>query len=132
MTIELTYLVLSVCLGIVHLLMTSHFTSFQRGYLWTASNRETEPSPLKGLAGRIERIAINFLQTFPFFATVVLTAHVAGYHSIFSVIGVLMYFWGRVAFAIIYAIGIPVLRSLIWNVATLGIILIIVSLLFHM
>lgn len=131
MTTELTYLILSVCLGIFHLLMASHFISFQRGYSWTASNRETEPPPLKGLAGRIERIAYNYLETFPFFAAVVIVAHLADNHSKLIIIGVLMYFWGRIVFAIIYAIGIPVLRSLIWNVATMGIILIIISLFYY-
>ncbi len=129
MTVELIYLVLSVCLGIVHLLMTSHFTSFQRGYLWTAGNREAEPILLKGLAGRLERIAGNFLETFPLFAALVLIAHVTGNHGKLSILGVLMYFWGRIAFAVIYAIGIPILRSLVWNVATIGIILIAISLL---
>ena len=43
--------------------------------------------------------------------------------------GVQLYFWGRVAYLVLYAGGVFLLRSLTWNVATLGIILVLLSLL---
>ncbi|HUI92061.1 MAG TPA: MAPEG family protein [Chitinivibrionales bacterium] len=127
MTIELTLLVLSVILGIIHLIMASHFASFQFGYKWTAGNRDKIMPPLNGIAGRMERIASNYLETFPFFASVIIIAHLAGRHNSLIILGAYFYLCGRIAYAIIYAIGIPLLRSLIWNVATIGIFLIIVG-----
>ena len=120
-------LLYSVLLGIAHLIAASHFISWQYGYKWTAGNREEEMPPLKGIVGRVDRGVMNFLESFAFFAAAVLVAHVGGVHTPLTVLGAQMYFWGRVAYAIIYAIGIPVARSLAWNVATVGILLIVAA-----
>jgi uncharacterized MAPEG superfamily protein len=42
--------------------------------------------------------------------------------------GVQLYFWGRVAYLALYAAGVFLLRSLAWNVAALGIVLVLLSL----
>jgi uncharacterized MAPEG superfamily protein len=58
----------------------------------------------------------------------VLIAHVAGRHDWMTVWGAQLYFWGRVVYLPLYASGVFLLRSLVWNVPTLGIILILLSL----
>lgn len=128
MTLELTMLTLSVVLGVVQIVAASHAASLQRGYRWTASPRDEE-APLRGAAGRLGRALRNFLETFPLFAAVVLTAHVSGTHNALTGLGAQLYFWARVAYVPIYAAGVPVVRSLVWNVATIGILLFIVALL---
>jgi uncharacterized MAPEG superfamily protein len=128
MTTELHLLVFSIILGIVHLVAASHFISFQYGYRWTASNREQDMPPLKGAAGRVDRAVTNFLETFPFFAAAVLIAHLAGRHGALTVWGAHLYFWGRVIYAIAYSAGFPFIRSMIWNVATGGIVLLLIAL----
>jgi uncharacterized MAPEG superfamily protein len=100
MTNEIHILICSCVLGILHLIAASHFISFQYGYRWTASNREEEMPPLKGMAGRVDRAATNFLETFPFFATAVIIAHVAGKHSALTLWGANLYFWGRIVYAV--------------------------------
>jgi uncharacterized MAPEG superfamily protein len=42
--------------------------------------------------------------------------------------GAQLYLWGRVAYLALYAAGVFLLRSLAWNVATLGIVLVLLSL----
>jgi uncharacterized MAPEG superfamily protein len=42
--------------------------------------------------------------------------------------GVQLYFWARLAYVLLYAAGVYLVRSLVWNVATLGIGLILLSL----
>ena len=44
--------------------------------------------------------------------------------------GAQLYFWTRVLYVPLYAFGVPLVRSLAWNVATFGIILILLSLAF--
>ena len=129
MTIELTTLAFAILLGLAHIILASHAGSFQRGYRWTASARDEVVPPLKGVPGRIERAQRNYLETFTFFASAVMIANVAGRHNWMTVLGTQLYFWGRVAYLAAYAFGIPLLRSLIWNVATLGILLILLALL---
>ncbi len=75
MTTELRFLAASVILGLVHLVLASHLISFQYGYRWTASSREQEVPPLRGLADCVDQATTNFLETFPFFAALVLAAH---------------------------------------------------------
>jgi uncharacterized MAPEG superfamily protein len=85
-------------------------------------------SKLTGVAGRLERALHNFVETFPLFAAAVLTAHVAATHGWMTEWGAQLYFWARVVYLALYAAGIFLLRSLVWNVATLGIVLILLSL----
>ncbi len=71
----------------------------------------------------------NIMETFPLFAAVVLAAHVSGTHGAFTVWGAYLYFWARVVCVFLYAAGIPLIRSLVWNVATFGIFLFVAALL---
>jgi uncharacterized MAPEG superfamily protein len=81
MTTELRFLVATVILGLLHLIVDSHLISFQLGYRWTASNREQPVPPLRGVANRVDQAYTNFMETFPFFAAVVLAAHLADRHG---------------------------------------------------
>ncbi len=129
-SVELRMLTLSVVLGIVQIIAASHAASLQRGYRWAASPRDEKVDPLHGVAGRLDRALHNFVETFALFAAVVLVAHVTDTHDALTEWGARLYFWGRVAYVLLYAAGVPLLRSLVWNVATVGIVLIIAALLF--
>ena len=127
-TFELRILALSVVLGLVQIALASHAASLQRGYLWTAGSRDEAVPPLTGIAGRLERALRNFIETFPLFAAAVLIAHVTNTHSWMTEWGVQLYFGARVAYLALYAAGVFLLRSLVWNAATLGIALVLLSL----
>lgn len=129
MTLELQLLALSVVLGFVHIVAASHAASLQRGYRWTASARDGVVPPLSGVAGRLDRALKNFLETFPLFAAVVLAAHLSGRHSNLTEWGAQLYFWARIAYLPLYAFGVPLIRSLVWNVAALGIALLVFAVL---
>jgi uncharacterized MAPEG superfamily protein len=128
LTTELTLLAFSVGLGFVHIVAASHSASLQRGYRWSASSRDEPVEPLHGVAGRLDRALTNFLETFPLFAAVVLSAAATGRHNALTEWGARLYFWGRVAYLPLYAAGIPLARSLVWNVAGVGILLFLVAL----
>jgi uncharacterized MAPEG superfamily protein len=130
MTAELWLLSASVVLGLLHLIASSHLISWQRGYRWTASNREGHVPPLRGLANRVDQATTNFLETFPFFAALVLLARVTHHHSLMTIVGAHLYFWGRVGYLLAAAAGFGLLRSLVcWNTAVIGIILLLVAIL---
>ena len=128
MTVELKMLTLSVVLGIVQIVAASHAASLQRGYQWTASSRDEKVPPLQGVAGRLDRALRNFLETFPLFAAVVLAAQLSDTHNALTGLGAQLYFWGRLAYVVLYAAGIPLIRSLVWNIATVGILLLVAAL----
>jgi uncharacterized MAPEG superfamily protein len=128
MTFELRILALSVVLGLVHIVLASHAASLQRGYLRTAGPHDEVVPPLTGIAGRLERALRNFVETFLLFASVVLIAHCYEHHGWMTEWGVQLYFGARVAYLGLYAAGVFLLRSLVWNVATLGIAMVLLSL----
>jgi uncharacterized MAPEG superfamily protein len=123
MSIELTLLAASIVLGLAHIIVVSHLQSWQRGYRWTASSREQHVPPLTGVTGRAERAFRNYFETFPFFAAAILLVTVTGTHSWLTALGAQFYFWGRIAYAILYAVDLPLARSLVWNIPTLGILM---------
>lgn len=129
MTIELKMLALSVVLGLIQIVLASHAGSLQLGYHWTASPRDEMPPPLTGVAGRLDRALRNFLETFPFFASAVITDHIVNRHDWLTEGGVQLYFWARIVYVALYALGVPLVRSLIWNLATGGIIMVLLALL---
>jgi uncharacterized MAPEG superfamily protein len=128
MTIELAMLALSVVLGLVQIVLAAHTASLQRGYLWSAGPRDEAKPALTGLAGRLDRALRNFLETFPLFAAAVLAAHAAGRHGWMTEWGAQLYFWARVVYVGLYAAGLFLVRSLVWNVAILGIGLLLLAL----
>jgi len=126
--IEITGLCIGVLLGLVHIVLASHSASRQRGYRWTAGARDEVLPPLGGVAGRLERASRNYLETFPFFAALVLavlTVHATGEMSKW---GVVAYLVGRSLYLPLYASGAFLVRSLVWNVATGGIVLLLIAL----
>ena len=127
MTLELKMLALSIILALVQIVLASHAASLQRGYVWTASSRDEAAPALIGVAGRLARALQNFVETFPLFASAVLIAHVANTNSWMTEWGVQLYFGARVAYLAVYAAGVFLLRSLVWNVATLGIAIALVT-----
>jgi uncharacterized MAPEG superfamily protein len=128
MTIELRMLTFAVLLGVVQIVAASHAASLQRGYRWTASARDEAAPPLRGVAGRLDRALRNYMETFPLFAAVVLAAHVSGVHNALTVWGAQLYLIARVAYVLLYAAGVPLVRSLVWNVATVSILLFVIAL----
>jgi uncharacterized MAPEG superfamily protein len=130
MTTELRFLAASVILGLVHLIADSHLISFQYGYRWTASTREEPVSPLRGVASRVDQAYTNFMETFPFFAAMVLAAHLAGRDSVLTFWGSHLYFWGRLGYVLAAAMGYGIVRSAVFfNAALTGIVLFLIALL---
>ncbi len=70
------------------------------------------------------------METFPFFAAVVLAAHLVGLHGLLTLFGVHLYFWGRLGYVLAAAAGYGLLRSTVFfNSALLGIVLFLIALL---
>jgi uncharacterized MAPEG superfamily protein len=89
-----------VILGLVQLIVGCQFICGQYGYRWSASNREEQKPPLRGIASRVDQATTNFLETFPFFAVLVLVAHFVNRHGVLTIWGLNLYFWGRVGYVL--------------------------------
>jgi uncharacterized MAPEG superfamily protein len=129
MTTELLMLALSVVLGFVHIIVSAIASTAQYGSEWNLSARDDQMPPLRSIAGRLQRAQHNFLETFPLFAVAVLIADATNRHGWMALWGSQIYFYARVLYLPIYAAGLPVVRTLIWTVAVLGIVLVLLALL---
>jgi uncharacterized MAPEG superfamily protein len=128
MTPELLMLALSVVLGFVHIIVSAIATTHQYGTKWNLSARDAPMPPLQVIAGRLQRALHNFLETFPLFAASVLIADATNRHGWMAVWGSQIYFYARVLYLPIYAAGMPVVRTAVWSLATLGIVMVLLAL----
>lgn len=128
MSTELSMLVWSVVLGLLQIALSATGSVMQRGLPWAAGPRDGEPKPLTGVAARLDRARHNFLETFPLFAAAVLVAFALQRHDATTALGAQLYFWARLAYVPVYAAGIPYLRTLIWAVSIVGIVLLLTAL----
>lgn len=127
MTPELMYLVWSAALTFVLVLIAVSAAILQVGLPKIAGNREGLPD-MAGWAGRAARAHRNMLESLILFAILVLVAKAAGVSNASTLLGAQLFFWGRVAHAIIYIAGIPWLRTAAWAVSIVGLLMIFLQL----
>jgi uncharacterized MAPEG superfamily protein len=123
MTPELKYLVWSAVLTFVLVLIAASGAQLQVGLDKLAGNREGLPE-LSGWAGRAQRAHLNMLENLILFAILVLVAQAAGVRNSGTLLGAQLFFWGRVAHAVLYLAGIPWARTAAWFVSVIGLVLI--------
>ncbi len=128
MTTEMRMLVWSVALGLIQIALAASGSVAQRGLPWAAGARDGEAKVLTGVAGRLCRASSNFLETFPLFAAAVLAAFALQRHDGMTALGAQLYFWARVAYVPVYAAGIPYLRTLVWTVSIVGLVMVLTAL----
>tara|TARA_B100001175_G_scaffold242398_1_gene208776 strand:+ start:494 stop:892 length:399 start_codon:yes stop_codon:yes gene_type:complete len=121
--IELSLLIWTAALTILQMLVSALGSISQIGLTTLAGNRDnlTETT---GWASRAQRAHRNMLESIAVFAILVMSAHHLNISNDMTVLGAQLFFWGRVAFSIIYIAGIPWVRTAAWGVSLVGLILI--------
>ncbi len=93
-------------------------------------NREhPTPPPLPPWAGRADRAHRNMLENFPHFAALVLVVNAAGRANAQTALGATIFFWARLAHAILYISGIWQFRAIAYFAGVGGELLILLQLL---
>ena len=124
---ELTMLWASAVLGIVHLLAAVIPSVLSRGMPWALGPRDEPAADVGKVGARLDRAWKNFLETFPLFVAAILINASVEQDSTLGALGAQLYFWGRVAFLPIYALGLPLVRTLAWTVSLAGIALVLAA-----
>lgn len=127
MTPDLTYLVWAAALTMAQLLIVIVGATMQIPLPVLAGNRETAVEG-RGWLGRAQRAHRNILESLVLFAILVLVAHVAGQANAMTALGAAVYFWARVVYAVIYLLGITWVRSLVFGVSMVGLLMILFQL----
>lgn len=123
MAIELKMLLFTVALFFVQLVAQVVAELIQHGLGYAVSARDDWKNPT-GVAGRIERAYFNLLETMPAFAALVLIVLYTGNANETTALGAQVYFWGRVLYVPAYIAGIPFLRTIIWTISMVGLVMI--------
>ena len=119
---ELVWLLWAVALTFVQMLVAVGGATLQVGLPALAGNREGLP-PFNGWAGRAQRAHHNMLENLVLFAALVLIAVVTNKTNSTTLLG------AQLVYALVYLAGIPWLRTAVWTVSVIGMILIFVQLL---
>jgi uncharacterized MAPEG superfamily protein len=123
MSPDLHYLLFSTILCFVQMLIAATGANTQVGLPTLAGNREGLPDVV-GWAGRARRAHLNMIENLVLFAALVLITAAAGKANATTATGAMIFFWARLAYAVIYLIGIPWLRTVAWFVSVIGMVMI--------
>jgi uncharacterized MAPEG superfamily protein len=128
MSIELHMLLLAVALTAAAMVIAVLGAIMQVGLPALAGNREGLPE-LTGWAGRAQRAHRNILENLGLFAILVLVGAVTGRSNASTVLGAELFVGARVAYHIVYLIGIPWLRTLCFVAGVIGLVMLFTGLL---
>ena len=128
MTIELTMLAYAVLL-IALLIGTQAVAGIRAvGLPALAGSRDNLP-PLTGLAGRMQRVVANHVEGLVMFAPLILIAAVTHISNRWTVLGAELFFWSRLAHAVLYIAGVPYLRTVVFFVGLAGTLMVLLAVL---
>jgi uncharacterized MAPEG superfamily protein len=128
MEAEFTWLVWSVALAFVQVVVATTGATLQVGLPRLAANRADMPE-LSGWVGRMQRAHRNMLESLPLFAILVLVAVVSGRNNAVTLMGAQIFFWARLVYVFVYGAGIPWLRTGVWSVSVIGMVIVFSQLL---
>lgn len=124
MPIELQLLVWAAILTLIQMLIAVAGAQSQVSLPVLAGNRDNMPA-LTGWALRAQRAHVNMLESLVIFAVLVLIAFTTDRLNETTALGSQIFFWGRVAYALVYLAGVPWVRTLVWAVSMVGLLMIL-------
>ena len=123
MTVELTMLFWAVVLTFAQLLVAVLLAIGQLGLTELTGNREGLAPPSE-MAGRAKRAHANMLESLVLFAILILVVQVAGLNNEMTALGAQIFVFARLVYAVVYIVGVPWLRTVIWGISVVGMVMI--------
>lgn len=125
MAIELNILAWGCILALVHIFAAGRARTNQYGTKWNVGARdEAMPEP-KPIVGRLERAQSNYFETFPIVIAAILIDAVAGLFTQWTAIGAMLWLGARIIYLPLYAAGIPVVRTLVFLMSLVGLLMLL-------
>jgi uncharacterized MAPEG superfamily protein len=129
MTFEFQMVVAAVIIGLINVLWAAAAGSGgKRDLKWLSGPRDEDYPVESVMARRLRRAMANFLETFPLFlAAIVACASAGKLNNTLTVDGSLAYVVGRALYVPLYALGTPLLRSIVWGVSLAGLVAVVAA-----
>jgi uncharacterized MAPEG superfamily protein len=87
-----------------------------RGLMGSMANPSPDLKPQSPWAVRLQAAHYNSVENLVIFAPLVLILHAQNNSTAGTVLACAVFFWARLAYVVVYALGIPVLRTLAFTV----------------
>lgn len=126
MPVELTMLAYSVALLFVIILIQANAGVTAQGLMPMANNRDDLPAP-SVFQARMKRVVDNHREGLILFAPLALIAAQQGISTSTSMLGAQLFFYSRVAHAVLYILGVPMIRPLAWAVGIVGTVMVFLA-----
>jgi uncharacterized MAPEG superfamily protein len=125
MPVELKILALGALLLFVHIFTATRFKTAQYGRKWNVGARDEDLPEANAMTGRTMRAQANFMETFPIAIVALLGVVIAGKTSPTTALGGWIWLGARVVYLPLYAAGVPVIRTVVWSIGMVGLVIVI-------
>ena len=125
MSIELKILAWGCVLALVHVFAAGQVRTRQYGTKWNMGARDEVLPPPNPLVGRLTRAQANFFETFPIVIAAILAIEVAHLNSHTTALGAMLWLGARTLYLPLYAAGVPLVRTLVYMVSFVGIVMLL-------
>jgi uncharacterized MAPEG superfamily protein len=122
MGVEFTLLIWSTVLCGAYISTQALLYRIQHGFIYSATSRDNEPPPNMRTA-RGNKALRNFLETYPVFIALAVAIELSGRAEPLTQWGAHIWFWSRWVYLPLYVLGVPYLRTLVWCVAAIGLLM---------
>ena len=129
MPIELKIAALGALLLFVHIFAATRFKTAQYGRAWNVGARDETLPPANAMTGRMMRAQANFQETFPIAIVALLGVVIAGKTSPTTALGGWIWLGARAVYLPLYALGVPVIRTVVWTISAIGLVMVLYPLL---
>ena len=126
-SIEIQMLCWSAALGLLQLVIATTLSVKDIGLPYAAGPRDAPSPPVKLITARFLRAFANFRETFVYFAVAVLLVTLSNKTSATTALGAQLYFWARLVYLPVYALGIQVVRTIVWAVSIIGLVMVLLA-----
>lgn len=125
MNTELIVLAWGCILALVHIFAAVRVKTRQYGTKWNTGARDETLEAPQPIVGRLARAQANFFETFPLYAAAALTVSVAHLTNRWTAIGAFLWIGARIVYLPLYAMGVPYVRTAVWAISLVGIVLVL-------
>lgn len=115
MKTELTYLAYTAMLTAALWIPYVVCQVITNGFLKPANYVDPTPRPAPLWGKRADRVYLNAVEVFAPFAALVIVAHLSGKLNEMTAFWAVSFFWLRVAHAVVYWLGLPYIRTLVFT-----------------
>ena len=122
MTTDLTYLAYTAMLTAALWIPYIASQVMTNGFLKAGDYADPTPRPVPAWGKRADRTHINAVESFAPFAALILIAEVAHKADGMTAFWAQWFFWARAAHAVVYLLGVPYLRTLIFTVGFVAVV----------